>query len=101
MSASQSSHIPGLAKKLMASWKGRIVSSYPGLSLPVSQHARPTFDAADLAPHELVIKMGCRFHGCTVHLVVPDVEQSVWPVLWQELVELSQDEVAATLAGRV
>lgn len=94
-------YIPGLNEKLISAWKGRTLSSYPGLVLPVSQHARPQFDARDLAPYELVIKMNCRFHGITIQLMVPDVEQSVCPVLWQEMVEVGDNITAAELAASV
>lgn len=90
-----------LEAKLSTRWKGRLLSSTPALSLPVSPSGQARFDPTDLAQFELAVRSNCRFHGTTVHLLVPDVEQTVWPILWQELVEVAADETAATLAEKV
>ncbi len=85
-------------------WQGRVVSDTPSLSLhPAAPSARAfrEFEPTDLAHHELVLRTNCRFHGITVHLLVSDTEETVWPVLWQEMVEIDSTDTAHSLAARV
>jgi formyltetrahydrofolate-dependent phosphoribosylglycinamide formyltransferase/phosphoribosylaminoimidazole-succinocarboxamide synthase len=90
-----------LEQQLCQAWRGRLLSTIPSLQLPTSQSARPTFDPNDIAQHELVLRMNLRFHGTTCHLIVPDVEQSLWPIVWQEMITLEGDETAEMLRDTV
>lgn len=86
-----------LEQQLCRAWRGRLISTIPSLQMPTSQSARPTFDPNDIAQHELVLRTNLRFHGTTCHLIVPDVEQSLWPIVWQEMITLEGDETAEML----
>ena len=70
-------------------WRDRVLNIHPSLL--------PSFKG--LRTHERAIAQGVRLHGCTVHLVRPDLDDG--PILVQGMVPVLQDDTAETLAARV
>ena len=70
-------------------FKGRILNIHPSLL--------PAFTG--LHTHQRAIDAGCRFAGCTVHLVTAELD--VGPILDQAVVPLLPDDTAESLAARV
>jgi phosphoribosylglycinamide formyltransferase-1 len=70
-------------------WQDRILNIHPSLL--------PSFKG--LKTHERAIAAGVRLHGCTVHLVRPELDDG--PILVQGMVLVQQDDTAETLAARV
>lgn len=68
---------------------GRMVNIHPSLL--------PAFTG--LHTHQRAIDAGCRFAGCTVHLVTAELD--VGPILDQAVVPLLPDDTAESLAARV
>ena len=68
---------------------GRLVNIHPSLL--------PAFTG--LHTHQRAIDAGCRFAGCTVHLVTAELD--VGPILDQAVVPLLPGDTADTLAARV
>ena len=68
---------------------GRLVNIHPSLL--------PAFTG--LHTHQRAIDAGCRFAGCTVHLVTAELD--VGPILDQAVVPLLPDDTAESLAARV
>ena len=68
---------------------GRLVNIHPSLL--------PAFTG--LHTHQRAIAAGCRFAGCTVHLVTAELD--VGPILDQAVVPLLPGDTADTLAARV
>lgn len=70
-------------------WKGRLVNIHPSL-LPKFPGTRT---------HERVLEAGESEHGCTVHLVVEDVDAG--PILGQSRMPILPGDTPETLAERV
>ena len=68
---------------------GRLVNIHPSLL--------PAFTG--LHTHQRAIDAGCRFAGCTVHLVTAELD--VGPIMDQAVVPLLPDDTAESLAARV
>ena len=70
-------------------YAGRLVNIHPSLL--------PAFTG--LHTHQRALDAGCKFAGCTVHLVT--VELDVGPILEQAVVPVLEGDTADTLAARV
>lgn len=70
-------------------WSGRLVNVHPALL--------PMFPGLDT--HARALAHGVKIHGCTVHLVVPEVDAG--PILAQAAVPVLPDDTADTLGARV
>ncbi|MEZ5823832.1 MAG: phosphoribosylglycinamide formyltransferase [Geminicoccaceae bacterium] len=70
-------------------WQGRMLNIHPSLL--------PAFKG--LHTHERALEAGVKIHGCTVHLVTPELDDG--PVLVQGIVPVLPDDTPATLAARV
>src|SRR3546814_17802066 len=57
----------------------------------------PSFTGVDT--HARAIAAGCRLHGCTVHLVTPELDSG--PIIAQAAVPVMDDDTPDTLAARV
>src|SRR3546814_19451962 len=57
----------------------------------------PSFKGVDT--HARAIAAGCRLHGCTVHLVTPELDSG--PIIAQAAVPVMDDDTPDTLAARV
>ncbi|QNP61089.1 phosphoribosylglycinamide formyltransferase [Paenacidovorax monticola] len=78
-----------LTPGFVAHYAGRLTNIHPSLL--------PAFTG--LHTHQRAIDAGCRFAGCTVHLVTAELD--VGPILDQAVVPVLQDDTADTLAARV
>jgi phosphoribosylglycinamide formyltransferase 1 len=72
-----------------AQWPGRMINIHPSL-LPAYK---------GLHTHRRVIEAGERRHGCTVHLVTPELDDG--PILLQAEVPVEPGDTEETLAARV
>ena len=70
-------------------WRGRMINIHPALL--------PSFKGLDT--HARAIAAGVKLHGCTVHLVTPDLDDG--PILVQAAVPVLAADDADTLAARV
>ncbi|MEX0311220.1 MAG: phosphoribosylglycinamide formyltransferase [Tateyamaria sp.] len=70
-------------------WQGRMLNIHPSL-LPKYR---------GLHTHARALDAGDREHGCTVHLVTPELDDG--PILGQARVPVLADDTADTLAARV
>jgi phosphoribosylglycinamide formyltransferase-1 len=71
------------------SWLGRMINIHPALL--------PSFKG--LHTHERALAAGVRLHGCTVHLVTPELDDG--PILVQAAVPVLTTDDADALAARV
>lgn len=78
-----------LTPGFVARYAGRLVNIHPSLL--------PAFTG--LHTHQRAIDAGCKFAGCTVHLVTAELD--VGPILDQAVVPLLPDDTAESLAARV
>jgi phosphoribosylglycinamide formyltransferase-1 len=78
-----------LTPSFFAAWPDRVVNIHPSLL--------PAFPG--LRTHERAIEMGCRFSGCTVHIVRADVDAG--PIIVQAVVPIRADDTPEALAERV
>lgn len=78
-----------LTPRFIDSWAGRLVNIHPSLL--------PAFPGLDT--HRRALEAGCRIHGCTVHFVVPEVDQG--PIIAQAAVPVLDDDTPETLGARV
>ncbi|HLO76597.1 MAG TPA: phosphoribosylglycinamide formyltransferase [Magnetospirillum sp.] len=78
-----------LTKGFVEGWAGRMINIHPSLL--------PSFKG--LHTHERAIEAGVKLHGCTVHLVTPELDDG--PILVQAAVPVLAGDTADTLAGRV
>lgn len=78
-----------LSKGFVESWAGRMLNIHPALL--------PSFKG--LHTHERALEAGCKLHGCTVHLVTPDLDDG--PTLVQAAVPVLPDDTPDSLAARV
>lgn len=70
-------------------WMGRMINIHPSLL--------PSFKG--LHTHERALAAGVKLHGCTVHLVTPDLDDG--PILVQAAVPVLADDTPDNLADRV
>jgi len=70
-------------------WAGRMINIHPALL--------PSFKG--LHTHQRAIDAGVKLHGCTVHLVTPELDDG--PILVQAAVPVLADDTADSLAARV
>jgi phosphoribosylglycinamide formyltransferase-1 len=70
-------------------WRGRLLNIHPSL-LPAYK---------GFHTHERALADGAREHGCTVHLVTPELDDG--PILAQARVPVAPGDDAETLAARV
>ena len=70
-------------------WYGRMINIHPSIL--------PSYKG--LHTHERALADGVKFHGCTVHFVVPEMDAG--PIILQAAVHVMEDDTADTLAARV
>jgi phosphoribosylglycinamide formyltransferase-1 len=73
----------------VAGWRDRMINIHPALL--------PSFKG--LHTHRRALEAGVRLHGCTVHLVTPELDDG--PILVQAAVPVLAGDDADTLAARV
>ncbi|MBE9603676.1 phosphoribosylglycinamide formyltransferase [Acetobacteraceae bacterium H6797] len=78
-----------LTEGFVTAWNGRMINIHPSLL--------PCFPGLDT--HQRAIDAGVRFHGCTVHLVTPGVDEG--PIIAQAAVPVLADDTEEALAARV
>jgi phosphoribosylglycinamide formyltransferase-1 len=78
-----------LTEGFCARWQDRLVNIHPSLL--------PAFPGLDT--HARALAAGVTLHGCTVHLVRPNVDDG--PILGQAAVPVLPDDTEASLAARV
>jgi len=78
-----------LTPAFIAAWPDRLVNIHPSLL--------PSFRG--LHTHARALAAGVKLHGCTVHLVRPELDEG--PILAQAAVPVLDDDTQATLAARV
>ena len=78
-----------LSSGFTESWRGSMINIHPALL--------PSFKG--LHTHQRAIEAGVKLHGCTVHLVTPDLDDG--PILVQEAVPVLADDTEDSLAARV
>ena len=78
-----------LTAGFIARWEGRMLNIHPSL-LPAYK---------GLHTHERALADGAALHGCTVHLVTPELDGG--PVLLQAQVPVLPEDTAETLSARV
>jgi phosphoribosylglycinamide formyltransferase-1 len=76
---------PGFVER----WRGRMINIHPALL--------PTYRG--LHTHERALADGVKIHGCTVHFVVPGMDEG--PIIAQAAIAVRDDDTAETLAARV
>jgi phosphoribosylglycinamide formyltransferase 1 len=78
-----------LTAGFIAGWQGRMINIHPSL-LPAYK---------GLHTHERALADGARVHGCSVHLVTPELDGG--PVLLQAEVPVLEGDTSESLAARV
>jgi phosphoribosylglycinamide formyltransferase 1 len=78
-----------LTPGFVAGWRGRMLNIHPSLL--------PSFKG--LHTHQRALDAGCLIHGCTVHLVEPELDDG--PILAQAAVPVLPGDTAESLAARV
>ena len=78
-----------LTPAFIAAWPDRLVNVHPSLL--------PSFRGLDT--HARALAAGVRLHGCTIHLVRPELDEG--PIIAQAAVPVLDDDTEATLAARV
>jgi len=78
-----------LTTDFVESWRDRMLNIHPSLL--------PAFRGLDT--HARALAAGARVHGCTVHLVRPELDTG--PILVQGVVPVQGDDTAERLAARV
>lgn len=78
-----------LTKGFVEGWNGRMINIHPSLL--------PSFKG--LHTHERAIEAGVKLHGCTVHLVTPELDDG--PILVQAAVPVLSGDTADVLGARV
>lgn len=73
----------------VAKWSGRMINIHPALL--------PSYRG--LHTHERALADGVKIHGCTVHFVVPEMDEG--PIIDQASVRVLDDDTAETLGARV
>lgn len=70
-------------------WRGRMLNIHPALL--------PSYRG--LNTHERALADGVKIHGCTVHIVVPEMDEG--PIVAQAAVPVLDDDTPETLGARV
>ncbi len=78
-----------LSARFVESWRNRMINIHPSLL--------PSFKG--LHTHRRAIEAGVKLHGCTVHLVTPDLDDG--PILVQAAVPVLAGDDEDSLAARV
>ena len=78
-----------LTADFVGRWQGRMINIHPALL--------PSFKGLDT--HARALATGVRIAGCTVHFVVPEMDEG--PIIAQAAVPVRDDDTEATLAARV
>lgn len=78
-----------LTPNFVRAWEHRLINVHPAL-LPAYR---------GLHTHERALADGVKIHGCTVHYVVPEMDQG--PIIAQAAVAVLDDDTPETLAARV
>lgn len=78
-----------LSSGFVAGWRGAMLNIHPSLL--------PSFKG--LHTHRRALEAGVKLHGCTVHLVTPDLDDG--PILVQAAVPVEDDDDEDSLAARV
>ena len=78
-----------LTPGFVRAWEGRLLNIHPAL-LPAYR---------GLHTHERALADGVKIHGCTVHFVVPEMDEG--PIIAQAAVAVLDDDTPETLAARV
>jgi phosphoribosylglycinamide formyltransferase 1 len=78
-----------LTPAFVHAWEGRLLNIHPAL-LPAYR---------GLHTHERALADGVKIHGCTVHFVVPEMDEG--PIIAQAAVAVLDDDTPDTLAARV
>ena len=78
-----------LTQGFIAAWPDALVNIHPSLL--------PAFRGLDT--HARALTAGVKIHGCTVHLVRPELDEG--PIIAQAAVPVLDDDTEATLAARV
>jgi phosphoribosylglycinamide formyltransferase-1 len=78
-----------LTNWFVAKWSGRMINIHPAL-LPAYR---------GLHTHERALADGVKIHGCTVHFVVPEMDEG--PIIAQAAVPVLDGDDAETLGARV
>jgi len=78
-----------LTPSFVRAWEGRVINVHPAL-LPAYR---------GLHTHERALADGVKIHGCTVHFVVPAVDEG--PIIAQAAIAVRDSDTSQTLAGRV
>lgn len=78
-----------LTPHFVRAWSHRLINIHPAL-LPAYR---------GLHTHERALADGVKIHGCTVHFVVPEMDEG--PIIAQAAVAVHDDDTPETLAARV
>lgn len=78
-----------LSQDFVQSWDKRMINIHPSLL--------PSFKG--LHTHARALEAGVKLHGCTVHLVTPDLDDG--PIIVQAAVPVLADDTEDSLAARV
>ena len=78
-----------LTARFVAHYRGRVLNIHPSLL--------PAFPG--LNTHERALAEGVKAHGCTAHLVTPELDHG--PIVIQAVVRVRAEDSAASLAARV
>lgn len=78
-----------LTDGFIAGWAGRMINIHPALL--------PSFKGLDT--HGRALAAGVKIHGCTVHVVTPDMDSG--PIIAQAAVPVLDRDTEETLAARV
>ena len=78
-----------MSEDFVRSWEGRLLNIHPSLL--------PKYPG--LNTHQRAIEAGDKEAGCTVHMVIPELDAG--PILGQRNVPIHADDTADTLAARV
>ena len=78
-----------LTPEFVRHWQDRIINIHPSL-LPAYK---------GLHTHRRVLEAGDKTHGCTVHLMRPEMDEG--PILVQRQIDVLPDDTEDTLAARV
>jgi phosphoribosylglycinamide formyltransferase-1 len=78
-----------LTEGFVQRWAGRMINIHPSLL--------PAFPGVDT--HARALAAGVRFHGCTVHLVTPGVDEG--PIIAQAAIPVLAEDTEDSLGARV
>jgi phosphoribosylglycinamide formyltransferase 1 len=92
-------HAPGLIvlAGFMRILGADFVHRYAGRLMNIHPSLLPAFTGLDT--HRRALQAGCKIHGCTVHLVTPELDHG--PIIAQAAVPVLDDDDEASLAARV